>query len=484
MRLYLKGHERRYAAEQMLATLFPGQRPEYPRGKPEGERCELTLRRGEKYATCVCRLVRNGRETLGRAAYKIGSGDEDRLENRVVKLAFYRAALRSGLERPDWGSLTGVRPGKLMDAYLRDGLSDRAALRRFQEEYYVSPERARLTLEASHAAMDAKGSLAPGDVCLYVGIPFCPTRCAYCSFVSQSVEKSMGLIPPYLDALYREIAATGEAVKNAGLRPVSLYVGGGTPTTLTALQLDALCGELERAFDLSDLREFTVEAGRPDTITADKLRGLKTHGVTRVSVNPQSMEDAVLNAIGRKHGARDILDAVELVRQAGGFQLNMDLIAGLPADDFEGFSRTMDAVLALAPENITVHTLSMKRGSTLMERRGELPDGDCVRKMLDLAGERLRAAAYRPYYLYRQKLMSGGFENVGWSARGKESLYNICIMEELCSVIAMGAGGSTKLVAGERLKRAVSPKYPLEYIGALERIIEEKQRIGEFNNGL
>lgn len=486
MRLYFSGHDCRYAAEQSLLMLFPGEKPEYPEGSPSGERCELRVSRGAKYTVCTALLVRSGAAFRGRAqAENPDPADEYALrgcENRLVKLAFYRAALDSGLPRPEWGSLSGVRPAKLMDGYLREGLSPRAAKGRFMREYFVSGSRAQLCLDAALAAQEAARSLGERDVCLYVGIPFCPTRCAYCSFVSQSVEKSMKLMEPFLDALLLDIRATAAETRRAGLRPVALYMGGGTPTTLSAAQLDRLCAALEREFDLSALREYTVEAGRPDTITAEKLRVLRAHGVGRVSVNPQTMSDSVLEAIGRRHTAQDIVDALALVRECGGFEVNMDLIAGLPADTAGGFSRTLDAVLSLAPENVTVHTLSLKRGSGLTLAGRPLPEAGEVRAMLDEAMERLAGSGYAPYYLYRQKNMAGGFENVGWTKPGSENLYNICIMEELCSILAMGAGGSTKLVAdgGKRIKRFIAPKYPQEYINAAPGFAAGKERIGEF----
>lgn len=486
MRLYFSGHDCRYAAEQSLLMLFPGEKPEYPEGSPSGERCELRVSRGAKYTVCTALLVRSGAAFRGRAqAENPDPADEYALrgcENRLVKLAFYRAALASGLPKPEWGSLSGVRPAKLMDAYLREGLSPRAAKGRFMREYFVSGSRAQLCLDAALAAQEAARSLGERDVCLYVGIPFCPTRCAYCSFVSQSVEKSMKLMEPFLDALLLDIRATAAETRLAGLRPVALYMGGGTPTTLSAAQLERLCAALEREFDLSALREYTVEAGRPDTITAEKLRVLRAHGVGRVSVNPQTMSDSVLEAIGRRHTAQDIVDALALVRECGGFEVNMDLIAGLPTDTAGGFSRTLDAVLSLAPENVTVHTLSLKRGSGLTLAGRPLPEAGEVRAMLDEAMERLAGSGYAPYYLYRQKNMAGGFENVGWTKPGSENLYNICIMEELCSILAMGAGGSTKLVAdgGKRIKRFIAPKYPQEYINAAPGFAAGKERIGEF----
>ena len=277
--------------------------------------------------------------------------------------------------------------------------------------------------------------------------------------------QNLKLMEPYLEALFSEIERTGRQLRAAGQRVVALYMSGGTPTTLSAAQLEALCGKLEQSFDLSALREYTVEAGRPDTITAEKLAVLEGYGVSRVSVNPQTMSDAVLQAIGRFHTAQDIRDALTLVRAAGDFEVNMDLIAGLPGDSAAGFAQTVDEVLALVPENITVHTLSLKNGSRLAEHPETLPTAAAVEQMLDGAQEKLRAAGYAPYYLYRQKYISGGFENVGWAKAGTVNLYNIAMMEELCEVVAMGAGGSSKLPDEKGgVHRRINPKFPKEYI--------------------
>ena len=372
MNLYLIGHDYRYAVEQMLLTLFPDERPEYPDGRPTGDRAELRLMSGAKVTTATCVLVYQGRTANGRTSVPNSEladpAEKDRRLQGAVKRAFYRAAMGIGLPHRPWGMLTGVRPGKLMTPLLAQGMDDTQAMRYFERHYDVAPARAALVVRTAHATLRAMDALGKKDVCLYVGIPFCPTRCAYCSFVSQSVEKSMALVPEFLQALAREIAATAEAVQRAGLRIVSLYIGGGTPTTLSARQLDALCTQLEAAFDLSALREFTVEAGRPDTITADKLHVLRAHRVDRISVNPQTLDDRVLETIGRRHTAQDIYDALRLVRATGGFAVNMDLIAGLPGDTPDGFRATLEQVLALAPENVTVHTQSQSGSAAWRER--------------------------------------------------------------------------------------------------------------------
>lgn len=484
MELIFSGHEYRYAAEQMLSTLFPGERPEYVAAPSRTkDSMRISLSRGRVYTTAFCRYTRYIiRETgepdeeifIGRSSVLTekltGETETDSRCQYIIKNAMYHAVLRSGTDRPPWGSLTGVRPGKLMSAYMREysGAEEterrRASVHSFQEHYDVSAERAELCYETSLATLATEKILEKKDICLYVGIPFCPTRCAYCSFVSQSVEKSLSLMGRFFEALKEEIRAVAEQTRKSGLRVVAMYFGGGTPTTLSAEQLDELCSLLGTEFGLSSVREFTVEAGRPDTITPERLEVLRKHGVSRVSVNPQTMRDSVLEAIGRKHTAKDVTDALEKVRLTGGFDVNMDLIAGLPTDTAEGFSETLREVLALSPENITVHTLSLKRGSKLTVSGETIPAAAEVGQMLEEAYGALRKAGYIPYYLYRQKNMSGGFENTGWTKPGHINIYNICMMEELCSIYAFGAGGSSKIIENGKITRKVNPKYPLEYI--------------------
>ena len=491
MELFLRHHDHKYAVEQSLLTLFPAERPVYPE-RPSGKElaAAVSLHRGGVWVTADTVLsAPGGGRYAGRARFRAAEADGPviaaRLEQRAVKRSFYRAAVAFLGKKPEWGSLSGIRPAKLMRNLLAEGLSEKAAARRFMALYDVSPARAALCLSAAKAAIAADALLGARDICLYVGVPFCPTRCAYCSFVSQSVERSGALVGPYVDALEKDIRATAAAVKAAGLRPVALYIGGGTPTALSAGQLERVLIRLEENFDLSACREITAEAGRPDTITAEKLEVLKGHGVTRLSVNPQTMSDRVLAAIGRRHTAEDAVSALSLVREVGGFDVNMDLIAGLPEDTAESFRDSADKVIALSPENITVHTLALKKGSRITLEGTALPPAEEVEAMLAAANSMLYAAGYAPYYLYRQKFMSGGFENLGWRRPGTENLYNICVMEELRSVVAMGAGGSTKLTVGDgRLKRRFSPKYPAEYIERIEQVCADKNMIGEFYHEL
>ena len=394
----------------------------------------------------------------------------------ILKLAFYGAGTALLGYEPPWGALTGVRPVKLPTKAMLAGATPAQAEGELRDAYRVSPLRRALAMDCAKASLAALDSLEEGQVSLYVGIPFCPTRCAYCSFVSADVGRSLKLIDPFLDALSRETGAAGRALEELGLKVRTVYFGGGTPTTLSAPQLDRLMGELAERIDLSACTEYTVEAGRPDTITAEKLAVLARRGCGRISVNPQSMSDAVLTAMGRSHRADDILRAYALARESGIPVVNMDLIAGLPADSVSGFRASLDRVLELGPENVTVHTLALKKGSRLMEDGSAIPSGADVAEMLDYAWAALRAAGQRPYYLYRQKYMSGSFENVGWCRPGTESLYNICMMEELHTIVSLGGGGVTKLVdrAAGRIRRTANPKFPKEYIEHIDALCAGK----------
>jgi len=383
-----------------------------------------------------------------------------------------------GTELP-WGTLTGIRPAKVAEKLLVSGKTAEAVLEKLLSVYHVMPDRAALCIETAQAAIALKKTLAPRDVALYVGIPFCPTRCAYCSFVSNSVERSFNYIDPFLETLLQEIKTMAELASELGLRIISVYIGGGTPTALPPEALESIMSALEQAFDFSSLREYTVEAGRPDTITEHKLEIMTRLGAKRICINPQSMSAEVLTAIGRNHSPEDVHHAVELVRQTGA-ALNMDIIAGLPCDTVDGFQQTLDNVLEFKPENITVHTLSLKKGSRIMLENTEIPSAENVGEMLEYASLRLREWEYKPYYLYRQKYISGGFENTGWSLPGYEGIYNACMMDELCTVLALGGGGVTKLVTTDgRIERIFNAKYPREYIMMTEKMKDKIGRIRE-----
>ena len=484
MKLYFKGHDYRYAVEQSLLAFFPAERPVYE--GEESNTARVTLTEGKKFHTAVTQLTVDGHKARGETRMVLtGVTDpyeRERLLQRIVKLSFFKAARELTGVTPAWGALTGIRPAKLAASILEEGHTLREADAILRDTYFVSPERRRLALQCAVTGLEAQRDLESRDISLYVGIPFCPTRCAYCSFVSNSVEKSFHLVEPYLQALLREIDSAAEMVKELGLRVRSFYMGGGTPTTLTADQMDRLLGHLNAKFDLSDVLEYTMEAGRPDTITEEKLRVLRRHGVSRVSINPQTMADKVLAAIGRRHSADDIREAMKLVDRVGFPHVNMDLIAGLPEDTPEDFRRTLDEVIGFGTDNITIHTLSLKKGSRITLEGTRIPTVEEVAAMLDYANPTLRQAGFDPYYLYRQKYMSGSFENVGWCRPGGTGWYNIYIMEELHSILSLGAGGSTKMVdpARNRIERVFNLKFPQEYIQRPEKIAENQKAFRAF----
>lgn len=485
MKLELRGHDERYVVEQSLMNLFPGEKPVYePIGPGEDNWAVITVEDAPGLCRVTVELSHQGKTASQHLDAPLsGTAFQQEGQRRhAIGRCFFLAARAVTGDTPPWGMLTGVRPDKPATWALAEGRAPEDVRAMLEQAYFVTPDRAALAVETGAAALAVSRDLAPRDIAVYVGIPFCPTRCAYCSFVSQSVEKSFALVEPYVDALVAEIRAGGEMVRRAGLRVRSFYMGGGTPTTLTAGQMDRVLSAWEASFDRDGCREVTVEAGRPDTITADKLAVLQSHGVTRISVNPQTMEDHVLRAIGRRHTAAAIDEAMELVGRYHFPHVNMDLIAGLPADSPEGFCRSLDRCLDYGTDNVTVHTLALKKGSRILLEGLPVPGPEDVAAMLDYAAPTLRGRGYAPYYLYRQKYMSGSFENIGWSHPGAQCLYNIEIMSELCSILSFGAGGSTKMVVPgtNRIQRAFNPKYPKEYIERPEKCLANQAEFAAF----
>ena len=478
----------KYSVEQMMLMLFPGERPEYPEGyAPSGNEAVFSLDRKPDRTAVTARVTRP--EGTAQGETQVESRLLDEAPERVyhtlqhaLKMAFYQAGTAVLGQEPPWGALTGVRPVKLPTRCMLAGGTPEQAQAELEGEYRVSPLRAKLAVDCAQASLAVDREVREDQVSLYIGIPFCPTRCAYCSFVSADVGRTLKLVEPYLEAVLEEVEYTGRVLRESGLSIHSLYVGGGTPTTLSAGQLERLFSSARAHLPLETCVEYTVEAGRPDTITREKLEVLRRQGVERISINPQTLEDEVLAAIGRKHSAQDILDAYALAREVGFDSINMDLIAGLPRDSFEGFRRSLEGVLALRPENVTVHTLALKKGSRLMEEGGALPSGEETARMLDFSRDTLREAGFLPYYLYRQKYMSGSLENVGWCLPGKESVYNIIMMEELQTVVSIGGGGVTKLVDRKngRIVRLPNPKYPHDYLSSRDKILAQKDEIAAF----
>ena len=468
MNLTLSGHDDRYAVEQLLLSLFP-------------EDAEVTA---------VSGLTREGGEIIVTSSVqangvsaantsRMREADETvRLRRQLLQQSMYLAAKQLLPQEPAWGALAGVRPTKITTKHLLEGGTAESANDLLRDVYFVTPSRRELAVACSQSTVKAVKLLEPEDISLYVGIPFCPTRCTYCSFVSRTIGKKTELLEPYLEALLKEIAATGELLGKSGKHLRTIYIGGGTPSTLTASQLARLMDAIREHFDLSRCIEFTVEGGRPDTLDAGKLQTIRQHGADRMSINPQTMVDTVLRACGRPHKAADILRAYGEAVNAGFQAINMDLIAGLPEDTVEGFCHSLDQVAALKPSNITVHTLALKKGADLFEKRGCLPSAEEVTQMVAYANKTLSALGYKPYYLYRQKYMSGSFENVGWSRDGMDCLYNIYMMEEIHTILSLGGGGMNKVnLPNGRLTRFHNPKFPEQYIEILPSVLEQKKEL-------
>ena len=387
---------------------------------------------------------------------------------------------------PKWGVLTGVRPSKLL-INTEKQLGREKTEKYFKNDLLVSDEKFQIAREVADWEEKVISTSSPKSFSLYVSIPFCPSRCSYCSFVSHSVEndKAKNLLPQYVDLLSKELQITGEIAKNTGVSLESIYIGGGTPTTLSAEQLQIVLNSIEKNFDLRTCREFTVEAGRPDTITEEKLSVIKNSPVDRISINPQTFNDSVLQAVGRRHTAEDTIRIFELARKLGFDNINMDLIAGLPTDSVEGFKYSLDTAMKLDPENITVHTLAVKRSSVIGQNSPKIAvqNANQASEMLSYTYEKLYEK-YHPYYMYRQSKSAGSLENVGWAKPQTECIYNIFMMEECHTILSCGGGAVTKLKApnGNEIERIFNFKYPFEYISGFQELIERKKRITEFYN--
>ena len=468
MKLVLSGHDDRYAVEQLQLALFPE--------GTEGEAVS-TLSRSATWLTATTKITVDGKTAIG--IRRLRTSDESvRERRRTLQQSYYKAAVQLLSAEPAWGALAGVRPTKISTKHMLAGGDAASAEKLLKDVYYVTPERRKLAVDCSESTVHAAHLLEDTDVSLYVGIPFCPTRCTYCSFVSRTVGRKTELLEPYLEAVLKEIEVTGQLLAESGRKVRTIYIGGGTPTTLSSSQMARLMDTIRNSFDMSRCIEFTVEGGRPDTLNEEKLRTIFEHGADRMSINPQTMEGHVLRACGRPHKAADVVRAYGEAVAAGFKAINMDLIAGLPDDSVEGFKRSLDAVAALNPANITVHTLALKKGADLFEKRVSLPTQEEVTEMVAYANETLRSLGYKPYYLYRQKYMSGSFENVGWSRDNLDCLYNIYMMEEVHTIISLGGGGMNKVnLPGGRIERFHNPKFPEQYIEMLDSVLSQKEEL-------
>lgn len=476
MNLYVKNNKFWFELENLARLFFPNEKINVYK---EFDNVETPYIYSEMSEVITVKVKINS-FSEERTAKIICNDVEDELS--TVQLLYQILCNYSGITQP-WGLLTGVRPVKLLRR-VGEEVGEIKAQSKFLNDFFVSEEKFSLAKETEINEKKILNLSKPESFSLYVGIPFCPSRCSYCSFVMSSIERAEKLIEPYVELLCEEIKATAEIANKLNLRLETVYFGGGTPTTLNAKQLDRVLSTVNRSFDMSTCREFTVEAGRPDTINAERLIALKENKVDRISINPQTTNEEILKVIGRKHTAKQFFDAFELARKCGFDNINTDLIAGLPTDTYESFKASLDSITKLSPECITVHTLCMKRASTLTNQGVTLNTDDAkqARKMLEYTQNSLKSLDYIPYYLYRQSRMVGNLENVGWSKRGYESLYNVYVMDETHTILACGSGGVSKLKDSEKdyLERIFNFKYPYEYIDRFDEIIERKSIIERF----
>lgn len=473
MNLYVKNHNFHFELENLTRLFFPNEKITVIRDFSEPQPPCIYTEVSDKITISVNIGSFNKSET----AVKKLTDDDNELVS--AQLLYKLLCDFTGLTQP-WGILTGVRPVKLLRR-LAEESSEEQAVKKFEKDFFVSNEKIALSRETEHNERKILELSKPESFSLYVGIPFCPSRCSYCSFVMASIERAEKLIEPYTKLLCEEIKQTADIANKLGLRLETVYFGGGTPTTLSAEQLDTVLGTVNKSFDMSTCREFTVEAGRPDTIDIAKLFALKENKVDRISINPQTVNDEVLKTIGRKHTAQQFFDAFELARKCGFDNINTDLIAGLPTDTPESFKNSLDSIVRLNAECITVHTLCMKRASRLTTEGVtlDLQQARDAREMLAYTQNILGQNEYIPYYMYRQSRMVGNLENVGWSKRGFESLYNVYVMDETHTILACGSGGVTKLKRNnpDYLERIFNFKYPYEYIDRFDELIQRKSGI-------
>ncbi len=486
MKIYIKNHDYRYEIENLCRIFFQNKKfkilddsniidcnEDYILTSKEENNDEIILYVCVKY---------NGE--IQEDSVILNKSENDKECERILAVMLFKILKNFTKINPSWGILTGIRPVKLMRKLVSELGSKEKAREYFINRLMVYEEKADLALKTMNLENNIINLSKPSSFSLYISIPFCPTRCSYCSFVSQSVQKSRKLIPDYLNCLLEEIVYTAKIVNKLNLKLETVYVGGGTPTVLDSNQLEILLRTINNNFDVNNCREFTVEAGRPDTITEEKLLTIKNNLVTRISINPQTMNDHVLQNIGRKHNSKQTVEAYNIAKECGFENINMDVIVGLPGESLNSFKNSLNKICELEPAGITIHTLSMKRASNLTKQNEtiQLKDYKRVSDMINFAYKILDDNDYNSYYLYRQSRMVGNMENVGFSKRGKEGLYNVFIMDETHTILACGAGAVTKLKEpnGNLIERIFNYKFPYEYISDFNKMLDRKRGIVSF----
>ncbi len=484
MILSVINHDFKYEIEKLCRIFLPFEKIEILNTLKDDETVAVTrLEKSENSTAVFAELKLYGKNACRQRAVDNNIDEYSDVCERELATCLYECFCEITGYKPPWGILTGVRPAKLYSRlFSLEG--EMATDEYFKRKLLVDAEKLSLCKQTRIMEESIVNLSRPESFSLYIAIPFCPSRCSYCSFVSHSVEHAKKLIPQYVELLCEELKATAEIARKNSLRLETVYMGGGTPTTLTAEQMNTVLSVVRENFDLSKLREFTVEAGRPDTITKEKLQSILQNGVDRISINPQTMNNDVLAAIGRRHTAEETVNAFNIARDLGFDNINMDLIAGLPSDTEDSFRDTLDRVLSLSPESVTVHSLALKRASNLSYGGATYREGagDVAGRMVSTARDVLEKNGILPYYMYRQSKTVGNLENVGYSKPGKECLYNVYIMDETHTILACGASGTTKLKEpnGNYIERIFNYKYPYEYITRFDELIQRKARVNTF----
>ncbi|AKL95187.1 oxygen-independent coproporphyrinogen-III oxidase 2 [Clostridium aceticum] len=424
--------------------------------------------------------INNNITSLEKSSLVEGSPEEiKKVAKYLIKASIFELLQKEKKKKLLWGFLTGIRPTKIVHELMEKGKQDQEIIRKLTEDYFIVKEKALLLLEVAKIEHAYIYPINQNKVSIYISIPFCPTRCIYCSFPSNPLDQFNKYVDDYIEALCKEIRGTAELLNKQKKYIETIYIGGGTPTTLNIEQFSKLFDEITLSFDLSNLKEFTVEAGRPDTIDREKLSFLKRNGVTRISINPQTMNDCTLKEIGRSHSVSQTVEAYQLAREVGFDNINMDIIIGLPGENLQMLRNTMEEIMKLAPSNLTVHTLAIKNASKLKEQqRQQSQENPEIIKMLGMTEGYARQMGLRPYYMYRQKHMVGNLENIGYAKAGFECIYNIQIMEEKQTIIAVGAGAVSKVVFPKenRLERVPNIKNLEQYIERVDEMITRKKK--------
>lgn len=492
LKVVLADERFRYHTHEIVGAFFPAEKVLYVSASEVDRSCDAIVQidvreEAEDIIFTICIMYAG--EVLFEETFAVSQrplfadGKDAPLLNRgrkALKAELYEIFQEGTDRKLPWGSMTGIRPAKIVNTLRSLGMTEAEVLEELTGRYSVTLPKAELAMEVATTQEAMLAEARPNGISLYIGIPFCPTRCLYCSFTSNPIGKYAKVVADYVDTLIAEMEQTKALLESKDYVIESIYVGGGTPTALDAVQLERLLSAIVRIWQPTEaLREFCVEAGRPDSITPEKLQVIQKNGVMRISVNPQTLHDSTLKLIGRRHTVEQFKNAFAMAREQGFDNINVDMIAGLPGESYDMFCQTLEGILALQPENVTVHTMSVKRASDLKKYSGDyvLTDGSEVEHMIATANRRMKEEGYAPFYMYRQKNMLGNLENVSYTRPDYQSYYNVHIMEEDQTILAFGAGAVSKFVNGDQIDRAFNVKSVEEYLARLPEMIERKRNL-------